>query len=298
MPSRPVTLAVLAVLAVSATACDGDPGPVVTIATAEAEPAPQPAPIARPPTPGPVPARVTPIDGDPGPPRLRNRMPSRSLARFQAEVARQAARFPGVYIVAGDPDDPRVALTFDSGPDPDITDPILDILRARSVRATFFFLGQTAEANPEGVRRAHLDGHAIGGHAYTHDDQRKIRPAVAWTTQVERTRAILEAATGDVHPLSRPPYGAVHDAHVAYYAARGVRTVNWSVDSFDWDPARSTPEEIVETVMTYVHPGAIVLLHSGEGRTATVQALPALLDRLGAAGYGFATVPELLGEGG
>ncbi len=99
-----------------------------------------------------------------------------------------------------------IALTFDDGPDATTTPQLLDILKEKGVKATFFVLGQRVEANPAIVARAAAEGHEIGNHSYDHKFFTRIG-ADGVKSQIERTNAAIEAATGKKPTLVRPPYG-------------------------------------------------------------------------------------------
>ncbi|MCW2997060.1 MAG: polysaccharide deacetylase [Solirubrobacterales bacterium] len=185
-----------------------------------------------------------------------------------------------------------VALTFDDGPGA-YTGQILAILRRSKTPATFFQVGKNLEENPNpGQATALLDHVAIGDHTYTHHS------LAAMTLDQQRDEIISTAATmeaqGEKPPrLFRPPYGAFNQDTLALMTQRGMALILWSVDSEDY--ARPGVERIVRNVVSAATPGAIVLMHDGGGdRSQTVKALPKIIQRLRARGYGLVTVPELL----
>ncbi|MGY1672428.1 polysaccharide deacetylase family protein [Geodermatophilus sp. SYSU D00710] len=181
-----------------------------------------------------------------------------------------------------------VALTFDDGPGPH-TAQLLRDLRAAGARATFFVVGQAAAAEPDLVRQALADGHAVGNHSWSHPRLPDVGTA-AVAAQLDRTTAVL-ADLGVTTDLMRPPYGATDATVASVTAQRGLAQIAWDVDPQDWlnrDVATTT-----QRVLDGVHPGAIVLLH--DIHPSTVQAVPGIVDALRAAGYTLVTVPELLG---
>jgi peptidoglycan/xylan/chitin deacetylase (PgdA/CDA1 family) len=228
------------------------------------------------------------------PPHLRNDVDG-ALRRFKNVVARQAQAFPQSFFLEGPGEDKAIALTFDDGPDPVYTDRILGILEKADVKATFFLVGAKVRHWPQVARRIERAGHATGGHGYEHIDLAKLSPDAAVHEQLEPTQKAFSEILGHPMRLFRPPYGALTDDEIARFAKRGLTIVDWSVDSLDWKVGAEGADRIYRTVMRYVHPGAIVLLHSGGGNHgATARALPGLLDTLRAQGYRFVTVPELL----
>lgn len=221
---------------------------------------------------------------------LRNSMPNAQLEHFKQEANRKAARFPEVYLLEGAAADKTIYLTFDDGPDRVNTPNILDILKARGVPATFFFLGKRIETAPDILRRAASEGHLILPHGATHVDFRKHPYETVINEQLLPVAARIESLTGLHCPKAfRPPYGAVTDTQIAAFEKAGYRIINWSVDSFDWMRGRPSGL-IVREVMRYVHPGAVILLHSGSANRNTPKALEALIPMLRKAGYRFATI--------
>src|SRR5262249_12011952 len=138
-------------------------------------------------------------------------------------------------------------------------------------------------------------GHATGGHGYEHVDLARLGPAEAVRGQLAPTSKAFVDILGRPMRIFRPPYGALTDDEIALFAQDGLAIIDWSVDSFDWKVGSGGAPRIRRTVMRYVHPGAIVLLHAGGGNHgATLRALPGLLDDLRSQGYRCVTVPELL----
>ena len=200
--------------------------------------------------------------------------------------------------VALGPREPRVALTFDDGPDATWTPPILDILAAREVRATFFLLGVHIEREPELARRV-AAAHEIGCHSYGH-----VRSGVtsleAFRADVARFRAVAEKELGASARFYRFPWGdrgLVRPADVL--ALEGMRCVHWSASGGD---DTLDADSIVARIERLLDKGSIVLLHDGvapgsvrrQSRGETVRALPRVLDVIAARGLTPVTVGELL----
>jgi peptidoglycan/xylan/chitin deacetylase (PgdA/CDA1 family) len=185
-----------------------------------------------------------------------------------------------------------VALTFDDGPGP-YTGRILAILRRTATPATFFQVGKNLEENPNpGQATALLDRVAIGDHTYTHHSLTAMTRDQQ-SDEIISTAATMEAQDEKPPRLFRPPYGAFNQDTQALMSERGMALILWSVDSQDY--ARPGVKRIVENVISAATPGAIVLMHDGGGdRSQTVKALPRIIKRLRARGYGLVTVPELL----
>ncbi|MBN6053362.1 polysaccharide deacetylase family protein [Nonomuraea sp. RK-328] len=183
-----------------------------------------------------------------------------------------------------------VALTFDDGPG-EYTGKLLDLLRARHARATFFVLGEMVAADHAGfTRRMVEDGHELGNHSWSHP------PLTAMSderlrSELADTEAIVQRTTGVRMRLMRPPYGET-DARVAAQARlEGLAQILWTVDTLDW---RDRDSRIVARRAGAAAPGSIVLMH--DIHPTSVAAVPGVLDTLAKKGYRFVTVSELYGR--
>jgi len=193
-----------------------------------------------------------------------------------------------------------IALTFDDGPDPVWTPRILDVLRRNHVHATFFVVGTEVVDHPELVRRIVAEGHQIGIHTFTHPDLARLAP---WQRSLElrETQLAVAGAAGVTTALLRPPYSSGNDAlddadwSVLEQAdAAGYVTVLSTQDAEDW--RRPGADRILANATPRGHAGQIVLMHDGGGdRSQTVAALSALIPRLKAQGFRFATVGDAVG---
>ncbi len=192
----------------------------------------------------------------------------------------------------------RVALTFDDGPNPETTPRVLDLLRERRQRATFFVIGRKAEAHPELLRKMADEGHAIGVHGFDHDRLYSFwRPALV-TADIERCISIVARATGRRPELFRPPIGQASPRTFAGAKKAGVEVVGWSVRGRD-GLAGARAERVSERVERGLRAGAIVLLHDAaerdDYRPASLEALPRILEALEERGLRSVTVGELVG---
>ncbi len=180
-----------------------------------------------------------------------------------------------------------VALTFDDGPHALYTQQILDVLKQKNVKATFFVVGKTAQNKPQLLRRMYREGHEIDNHSFTHDyRQRRI------VNEINLTDQVVFAATGIHTSYYRPPGGYVYKNQEGTIKRNGYVLTLWSVDSKDWtSPGVNT---IVNNVVNNTFPGAIILMHDGGGsRNQTVQALGQIISILSAKGYRFVTLSQL-----
>ncbi|GGA25271.1 polysaccharide deacetylase family protein [Paenibacillus physcomitrellae] len=189
----------------------------------------------------------------------------------------------------------QIALTFDDVPDPRFTPQILNVLKEKKVKATFFVVGSRAKKHPALVRMIQKQGHAIGNHSYSHPVLKDLSMK-EFKLEIERTEQVLEKINGQKPLLIRPPYGEINEEQVRWARRGGYKIVNWNVDSEDWKGIRK--EKVIRNVLDHAGPGSIVLQHAGGGvgsdLSGTIEALPVIIDELKARGYQFVTVPELL----
>ncbi|KOR89085.1 N-acetylmuramoyl-L-alanine amidase [Paenibacillus solani] len=199
-----------------------------------------------------------------------------------------------VYFNGSAQDGKQVALTFDDGPDAIVTPKILDILKENDIKATFFILGNRAEAHPETVRRIKEEGHAIGNHSWSHPDFTELSMEEAMN-QVINTQNELNDIIGYRPSLFRPPYGALDKEQEEYIQNMDLAIVNWSVDTMDWSGLPAP--EIMGIIHKQLKPGGIILQHTANGKNHlanTLEALELLIPDLKDQGYSFVTVPDLL----
>jgi polysaccharide deacetylase family sporulation protein PdaB len=189
-----------------------------------------------------------------------------------------------------------IALTFDDGPDPRYTQPILKLLEKYQAKATFFVIGSKAERNSALINEMIQNGHEIGNHTYRHP---KVHTISLFQLQREIREAddIIHAITGIYPSLFRPP-GGVYDEKVVEAAKFGNQIVvmwSWKQDTKDW--RNPGTQKIIDKVCKNARPGNIVLFHdAGGNRTQTVQAVEGILDKLTKEGYTFVTVSQLLSQ--
>ena len=184
---------------------------------------------------------------------------------------------------------PKVALTFDDGPSPEYTPLLLDGLRERNVKASFFVIGSNIEkeGGEEIIRRIYEEGHLIGNHTWHHVDLSDLSREDAWK-ELEMTDSLIKAVTGEETALVRPPFGefprSMEEPDKLY--------VKWTVDSRDW--VTKDTQEIVRKVVTDTEENDIILMH--DCYETSVEAALQIIDILSERGYEFVTVDRLLLE--
>ncbi|TDC14754.1 polysaccharide deacetylase family protein [Kribbella albertanoniae] len=181
-----------------------------------------------------------------------------------------------------------VVLTFDDGPDPAYTPKVLEVLAKYEVKATFFEVGKNVARHPELTKRIHAAGHVIQNHTWTHADLRH-QTAAGFRKQVGDTDQAIRSAAGITTTCLRPPYGGVSSTVRQRAKELGKELVMWTIDSRDW--SKPGAAVIEKRVLSSVASGSVILMHDGGGnRSQTIAALPSILEKLKAQGYGFRTL--------
>lgn len=221
-------------------------------------------------------------------------MPSFSQQR-QTEEDWQA--FPGLERLPGDA--PRVALTFDDGPDEDATPAVLDALSAAGIHATFFLVGEQLMRHHGIARRAAMEGHELALHGFAHPRHKELIPPDA-RDEVARGVGAFEAVAGAKPRLFRPPYGQFSEPSYKACSALDLEPIYWSAWGLDWEEIGA--DRIADLVIRDLAPGAIVVLHDSPryadrpSAHATAEAIPAIAAAAAERGLEWVTVGDALGH--
>lgn len=185
-------------------------------------------------------------------------------------------------------------LTFDSGYENGNMPSILKALEAHHVPATFFVVGNFISDHPELVKRIVADGHTVGNHTLTHPDMSGISSKEAFQKELEGVENLYEKLMG--RPMTkfyRPPRGIYNTSNLAMAKEMGYKTFFWSLAYVDWyADNQPTKEQAFDKLLTRIHPGAIVLLHSTSATNG--QILDELLTKWEEMGYTFHSLTELV----
>ena len=212
-----------------------------------------------------------------------------------------------------------VYLTFDDGPHPPETERVLDVLRERGARATFFLIGSKVSGNEAVLRRMLEEGHALGLHTYSHAGTFPLLSFDKMLADVNEGKRAVESVAGKKISLFRPPFGVTNPTIAKVIRTLGLHTVGWDVRSFDTMFCKSSEHSckqsgysckqsehsckqsgysckqsghdwyvpVVERIMKQVRPGSVILLHDRLDGASDLLSL--LLDSLAASGYDFTT---------
>lgn len=184
-----------------------------------------------------------------------------------------------------------IALTFDDGPHPQNTPRLLDMLKERGIKATFFLIGKSASTWPKIVQRIVDEGHEIGNHTWSHPQLNHMK-TTSVMDQLQKTHDAIVKACGVAPIVYRPPYGAILlSQRKAIHEKFQYVSALWDVDPLDWKSPRSSTK-VHDRVLAQTKPGSIILCH--DIHAETVDAMPAVMDELKARGFQFVTVTQLI----
>jgi peptidoglycan/xylan/chitin deacetylase (PgdA/CDA1 family) len=203
----------------------------------------------------------------------------------------------GRAVGRGAPDTRRIYLTFDDGPSPSATSRILETLSSERVPAAFFMVGDFVRREPALARAVAAGGHEVGNHTQHHIKLHRRGPARI-QRELEEAHSVISEAVGRPPRTFRAPHGYRNP-----FVGRTVRRLKYTLFGWTfgvWDSARPGAEEIRRRVRRGLVPGAVILLHDGDGydpegdRTQTAAALPGIIRDARDAGYEFAPLEELI----
>ncbi len=203
----------------------------------------------------------------------------------------ELAQYDAYY--AADTDEKIIYLTFDAGYENGNTPAILDALKKHNVSATFFVVGTYLESQPDLILRMKNEGHTVGNHTWHHPDMSQLASKDAFEKELKDVEdKYLEITGEEMTKFYRPPQGKYSELNLQMAKDLGYKTFFWSLAYVDWyENDQPTEEEAFDKLLTRIHPGAIVLLHSTSKTNAEI--LDELLTRWEEMGYTFGTLSDL-----
>lgn len=181
-----------------------------------------------------------------------------------------------------------VHLTFDDGPHPAATPKVLEILKRRNIRATFFLVGTNVQRYPGIASEIVRCGHTIGNHGQTHRPL-IFKSFILQQREIQQANETLKEILNLRPSFFRPPYGYFDARTLRLVRTEGQKVVMWDVDAHDFSATQ--PDLIPATVCKRARPGSIVLLHDNDNTASTIeQYLAPLLDRLSDCGFEFSAL--------
>lgn len=175
-----------------------------------------------------------------------------------------------------------IALTFDDGPQ-ELTEQVLDILKAENIRATFFLIGKNIAEKAELVKRMHAEGHLIGNHSFNHGTNFDWQSAANMKADLQQCSDAIKNVTGSEPFVFRPPFGITNPNLAKAIKDLGLQSIGWNLRSYD--TVAKDPQQLLKKIMDKVQINTILLLH--DRCQITVDILPDLIKQLKDRGYNF-----------
>ena len=191
--------------------------------------------------------------------------------------------YPGALFRLPDSKRKRLVLTFDDGPQPGVTDRVLDILKEEQIQAIFFCLGRQVKAYPELFARIQREGHWVGNHSFSHLNGLNTALGVYIDD-------VSEASNWISSPFFRPPYGKMKRSQF-FKLKKSYQVMLWDVLAVDYEPNRS-PEQCVDTVLKYSRNGSVIVFHDSlKAADRVLGALKPSIKALKSKGFEFCLPP-------
>ena len=194
-------------------------------------------------------------------------------------------------LCSGNMEKRSIALTFDDGPDKNVTPALLDLLREEEIRAAFFCIGRKAEENPELIQQADRDGHIFGGHSYSHHYFFDLFSTGKMLAEMQRSEDAISSSIKKKIKLFRPPYGVTNPPLARAINKKKYNVIGWSLRSKD--TVIKDEEKLLERVKKMVKPGDIILFHDTHNHT--VEVLKKFIKFAKEEGYSFERLDNHLG---
>jgi peptidoglycan/xylan/chitin deacetylase (PgdA/CDA1 family) len=200
-----------------------------------------------------------------------------------------------VRLPAADPEPPEVALTFDDGPDPEVTPRVLDLLEQAGARATFFCVGRRAAAHRPIIAEAVARGHRVENHSFSHPNAFALLGPRRLGDEIDRAQEILASAGGRRPAYFRAPAGIRSPWLAPALVRRRLALVSWTRRGFD--AVDRDARRVSRRLLCGLAPRDILLLHdgslvrSGSRPPIVLEVLPRVLDALAAAGLSAVALP-------
>lgn len=190
------------------------------------------------------------------------------------------------------PAEKTVYLTFDDGPNPNVTPFILEQLRRYNAKATFFCIGKNVVEHPDLFQEIFDDGHAIGNHTHNHLNGWKTK-TTDYVTNVAEAKKYIPSL------LFRPPYGKIKPKQIKALSKKmpGIQFIMWDILSGDFDTSRQ-PQTCLQQVLFKFRSGSIIVFHDSDKAWERMSyVLPRVLEHFKKKGYKVAALPDKLSQG-
>jgi len=195
-------------------------------------------------------------------------------------------------LAKGSPDEAKVALTFDDGPDAKTTEKLLEILEKNNIKSTFFCIGNKAKENESLIKKISEQGHLIGNHSWSHHFFFDFFLPGKMIREINATDAIIEQITGSSVKFFRPPYGVTNPFLARALKKTGHLVIGWSLRTFD---TTINPQQVIKIIDSKLHNGDIILMHDTNPETILI--LEDVIKLIRSRGFEIVSLEKLLEVG-
>ncbi len=189
----------------------------------------------------------------------------------------------------GDKKQKQIAITYDDGPNYDITPLLLNILKEENVKATFFCIGENVEKHPEILKSINNDGHIIGTHTYTHTSGFGFNKSMNLLEEITSSKEIVKKNIGKKPLFFRPPFGVTNPRLRDAVKKSGVYSIGWSLRSYD---TVKDENKILRRIFKKLKSGDIILFHDNDLKILNVT--KQLIDHANKNGFKIVSLEEML----
>lgn len=183
-----------------------------------------------------------------------------------------------------------IALTFDDGPNSAITPQILAILEKENIKATFFVIGNKIEENAALLKKINDEGHTIGNHSYSHNNQLTICSTKKLKEDIIKCNQLIEEVISKKPVFFRPPFGVTTPRYRRALSKLNMHSIGWSIRSFDTQSKNK--EVLYKKITKQILDGSILLFH--DTQKITVEVLPSIIQFCKVNGINIVPLQELI----
>ena len=185
-----------------------------------------------------------------------------------------------------------IALTFDDGPDPDITPQILNLLNQENIKATFFVIGNQIDNYSEIIKKIDADGHTLGNHSFSHNKKLTYLPTSKLKADIAKCSNIIKQNINKKPLFFRPPYGITTPRYKRALQQLQLKSIGWNIRSFDTQA--NDPNKLYNNIINQIKDGSILLFH--DTQQITLEVLPNIINYCKNNGINIVALPDLINQ--
>lgn len=185
-----------------------------------------------------------------------------------------------------------IALTFDDGPDPDITPQILNLLNKENIKATFFVIGNQINNYPEIIKKIDANGHTLGNHSFSHDKKLTYLPTSKLKDDIAKCSNAIKQHINKNPLFFRPPFGITTPRYKRALQQLKLKSIGWNIRTFDTQAKDSN--KLYNNIINQIKDGSIILFH--DTQQITLEVLPKIISYCKDNGINIVALPDLINQ--